>query len=184
MKRFMLVVTLVLVSVFVFGNYALADSVVKIGYDLEGKHGLDTGTGPKTDIDPGLTIGYEYYFAKQKLEYGIGLEYQSERKFQDSSGKKISFIPIYGVVNYNFNGNGIKPYLTGRLGLDIFNANEVYKNGGSTECGVYWGLGGGFTRDNLVLELLYSGNHGHFKQQNTNTEIVYYKTSLSCGYKF
>lgn len=182
MKKLLVVVSLSLALVLALSSFAMADSVIKAGYDFSGNVKGSNNVDTERDTDAGATLGYEYLFPQDQLEYGIGVQYQFERTVKDTN-YKFNFIPVYGVLNYKFPVEGdVKPYVTARLGYNFLTANDDFKNAHDTLGGLYYGAGFGVNISRqFIVEALYSENKGSLDGGN---DITNHQISLNVGYKF
>jgi hypothetical protein len=191
-KVAMIIATILLVGL--LGTQVMADNTVSVGYDFNGKDKLNEGS---IDINSSFCLGYEYSITEGPLEYGAGIQYQFDREFKNANNYKFNYIPVYGLANYYFNeGDGIKPYLAGKLGYNFLIGNEdfkevVYTNTGnragtgSCNGGLFYGLGFGITYEKFKVELLYSVNNGGLSFAGQKIEdFSYSKVGLSFGYRF
>jgi hypothetical protein len=183
LKKSLLIVSLSFVLILLIGTCAMADSTLKFSYDLAGTDKFSAYSSIDLDTETGLSIGYEYTKPNDKLEYGFGLEYQLNRKIKDTEAE-FNFIPIYGLINYNFSDNDIKPYITGRFGFDIHNGNSAYKGTSDFNPGIYYAIGGGVSFSNMKFEVIYSVANSSYTYLGTDVDIAYSTTSLVFGYKF
>lgn len=78
MKKLLVVLSLTMLLVLIVGTSVLANSTVKLSYDLAGNADFkSSGTSLwKPDIESGTSLGYEYTVESKQLEYGAGIEYQ------------------------------------------------------------------------------------------------------------
>lgn len=181
MKKSLIVVSLVFALVLVSSSLAMAAGNVKLGYDFSGEVKGSANIDSEIETDTGMTLGFEYIFAEEQLEYGFGVEYQFERKVKDFE-RKFNFIPVYGVLNYQFPVDGdVKPYVTARLGYNFLTANDAFKNGRDTIGGLYYGAGIGVNIRQFIIEALYSENKGSL---DGGADITNHQISLNVGYKF
>jgi opacity protein-like surface antigen len=153
MKKLVLALVVSLVLVFAIGYAALAESVVKVSYDLGGTlSGSGTFGSSSQSADSGFSLGYEYSTEiADNLLAGGGIEYQLSRK---SAGTGFSFIPVYGLIKYNFS----QFYASGRLGYDFWTV-EIVPTGVSYSGGLTYGIGFGYNiNENIVIEANYLGS--------------------------
>lgn len=183
MKKLLMVFSLSLVLVFGLCSFAMAASAVKLGYDFSGNIKGSANIDTEKDTDGGATVGFEYTFPQDQLEYGFGVQYQFERAVKDTD-RKFNFIPVYGVINYHFPvDSDVKPYVTARLGYNFLTANDSFKNGRNPQGGVYYGAGFGVAINQFIIEALYSQNNGSL-DGGGGVNIANHQISLNFGYKF
>ena len=178
MKKTVLVLAVSLVLVFAVSYVSLADMTVKAGYDLGGT--FSNGVSSNS-IDGGFSLGFEYTSKlNDNLAIGGGLEYQLLRKVVGTPSS-ISFIPVYGLVKYNFD----KLYLAGRLGYDIYTQDPAPPSGYSVTGGIYIGAGVGYNiTENMSVEAIYGIHNMSVSFMGITQTANYSKIGLSFGYKF
>ena len=130
-------------------------------------------------VDNGGSIGYEYLFQLQpNLTAGPGVEYQFQRSASNPFTGNFSFIPVYGVLNYQLKLHQFKPYVTARFGYNYLKGDCNYLQ--SLSGGLYWGVGLGITPgNNLSLSILYSENRGSGSIQSNSVNVVLFCCRLS-----
>ena len=182
MKKFWLIVSLTVVLVLAFSSLVMAAETFKLGYDFSGNIKGSGSSNEERNTDPGLTLGYEFTVPQDQLEYGFGVQCQLERAVKDTGGK-FYFIPVYGLLNYNFTKGGeAQPYVTARLGYNFLTANDAFKAGHDVRGGLYYGAGFGVNfSSQYQLELLYSENKGYLDGGN---DIINHQVSLNVGFRF
>jgi len=207
MKATFLILVLLVTASFCFGIIQF-----NLGADFAGNHHTkikymidDPAYDDYTDEDDyevamGISPAIEYMLRHEGFLYGLGAEYQVQRDgtFKDEDGNpdknKFGFIPIYGVVRYQFDSAvGINPELIGQAGYNFFTADDDYKFDGTLKGGLYWGIGAGLAiRKNYILQVIYKTNYGlhegraydndagYFDYENrvTNSQI-----NISFGYR-
>ncbi len=171
MKIALLTVLLMSLSAFCFGVFQFT-----LGFDLAGNHNVDSRYRPADsddeyteqperdyDVAMGISPAVEYLYEYRGLLVGLGAEYQVQRdgKF-DNGNDKFGFIPLYGVVRYNFATElRVNPELVLQAGYNFFTSDDQYKEGGSLKGGLYWGVGAGLEiREKYLIQAMYKTNRG------------------------
>jgi hypothetical protein len=183
MKKLFSVLAVSIILVLILASGVLAMNSVQLGYEFNGSQKVNNST---VDTDSGISLGYQYTMMTKELEYGAGIQYQLPRSLENNSKAKFNFIPVYGIVNYTFESKDYKPYVTGRLGYNVLQANDTFRTKGtSTEGGFYYAVGGGLTFDKVKTELLYSFNHGALDPKvGGNINIANRAIDLVVSYQF
>ena len=75
MKKLFLVLVISLIFVFAVSYVTLADSALKVYYDLSGTLSV-LGF---SSSDPGFSLNYEYTFDSDKYAWGVGAEWDFDR---------------------------------------------------------------------------------------------------------
>jgi hypothetical protein len=124
-----------------------------------------------------------------RMKVGVGLQYLINRGYDVSgSDATFGFVPIYGLVTYDFNLRAIDPYLIGRIGYNFHKGNDDYTNNGDADLkgGMAFVLGGGAsfkipsTPVHAFVELDYAYNGGQFD----STDISYRRIEALIGASF
>jgi hypothetical protein len=160
--------------------------LLKVGFDAPGTHKVDGGGfDGSTDVESGGFIAGEFYATiSPRVELGAGGEVQFPRSQQDFAGD-FGFIPIYGVARLFPIVGPVSPYVTGRLGLNLFYGDSDYKGSGDLEGGGHLGAGAGLLiQQRLQVEALFSLNTGVYKVGGTSFDITYSNLGISVGYLF
>jgi len=178
MKKLLLMLAASLVLVFAVSYVALADSTLKVYYDLSGT--VSAG-GVSNSNDPGFSLNYEYTFNSDKYAWGIGVEWNFDRTAV-GAGSGVTWIPIYVLGQVKLSDAA---YLTGKIGLDAFIPDlsdpEVTNNPG-----LYLAAGFGYNiSKNFVVEVDYSFLNGSMSDDfGDSASISYSKLSIGAGFKF
>jgi opacity protein-like surface antigen len=152
-----------------------------------------SGGSTDTDTNMGLGLGAEAMIGiMSSMKVGLGLQYLINRGY-DVSGddRTFGFVPIYGLVTYDFNLRVIDPYLIGRIGYNFHKGNSDYTNDGSSKDadlkgGLAFVLGGGAsfkipsTPLHAFVELDYAYNGGQYD----STDISYSRLEALVGASF
>jgi hypothetical protein len=151
-----------------------------------------SGGATDTDTKIGIGLGAEAMLGiMDRMKVGVGLQYLINRGFDVSgSDATFGFVPIYGLVTYDFNLRVVDPYLIGRIGYNAHKGNKDYDkpNGNDVDLrgGLYFVLGGGAsvkipsTPLHAFLELDYAYNGGQYD----DTDISYRRLEAIIGASF
>jgi hypothetical protein len=183
MRRSMLILVLCVFFTLLIGSSASAKTVIKAGIDFPTDISIEFKS---YDTSGGFSLAAEYLFGKNTTDefgliYGVGAEYQTKRSWLKDD-LKFSFIPFYGLVNYNV-GQGF--YITGKIGFNVYNIDENNDEifGGSS---TYYCIGAGkVIKNKYQVEMKYAVNNGMYhKMGYTHTDIIYSKLGVSVGVIF
>lgn len=164
------------------------ETVLQIGYDFYGKYS-HKGDSEETDSSKGVTFAAKgYYYFKNVLGVGCGINLQNSRKLEDLPGR-FYFVPAY--VSLKIRSVPTKPYkygyITGNLGYNMFFADSDYTNFFEKEKGgLYYGIGIGIVYNRVVVELASSvhGAGARIKTTKYDFDIEYKTYTCSLGYAF
>jgi opacity protein-like surface antigen len=149
-------------------------------------------SGGSTDVDTnmGFGLGGEAMIGVvDRMKLGLGIQFLINRGYdQSGNDATFGFVPIYGLVTYDFNLRVIDPYLIGRIGYNFHKGNDDYTNNGDVDLkgGVIFALGGGAsfkipsTPLHAFLELDYAYNGG----KKDDTDISYRRLQGLIGVSF
>jgi hypothetical protein len=178
---------LTIVLVLTFSILAMAESVLKVGFDFNGtiRETNSSFTLAQYDVNSGITLGYEYVnFDYDTLGWGFGIEFPMERSIATNSAATFNSIPIYA-VGYFCSSGETKAFLAIRGGLNILNGNDYFSGGNTLGPGFYCALGGGFyIAKNLRCELAYSLNQGTISNGFVTHDLSYTRLGIQLGYGF
>lgn len=181
MKKATILIVVLTLVLFV-SSAAFADNIgINLGFDFGGTYSIGSES-----TNSGIVIGAEYLFtqfAEFNLDYGFGLEYQFSRSRTVTPGD-FNFIPIYATGTYYFKDAGndrVTPFVTARLGYDLFSGDNTYKGFNDLTGGIYFAVGGGvYIGDIGSVKLLYDVNNG----SRGDTSLTYSKLRLLYSYQF
>jgi len=144
---------------------------------------ISKSSGKKNfNIGNTVSAGLEFvWLYDQKMDYGIGIFYQTNTLIDTSIGK-IGFIPIYAFIDFPLIQNDIFPVqFTSQLGYSFLSIKNGAKK---VNDGIYHALGITFVISKYTqLKFLYSHNYGKinlisedysFRKENL-TIALYYK---------
>jgi hypothetical protein len=161
-----------------------AGVLVKVGYDAPGTHKVENGGSVSTDVDSGGFLSGELYATiNPHVELGAGLELPNARSLENFNGE-FMFIPIYVLARLYPITGPVAPYVAGRIGMNLFLADDDYKNNGDVESGAHLGIGAGIDINKIQIELLISANTGRLEVGSTCVDVTYSKVGVSVGYRF
>ena len=132
-----------------------------------------------------------YYYVMNNLGAGVGVNYVFDSKFkedwdkQDSLGATNIYVAVKPVFELQENKFIDRIYFLGQLGYGIMNSDKISYNKPSEKLdnGMYWGVGAGVEKCNIIVELMYSVNYSYFDYWGG--EIWTYRNiAINVGYKF
>ena len=179
-------------------SFASAGKIeAKGGIDLGGKYHYGSDYKDQKSKNSSGEIGAEYrYEVTPGLELGGGAAFQFHKDLKDKvngqNEKNFNSVPIYGTAKYTFDTpTVVKPYIKGDLGYSINSGNHDYGSLGSFKAkdGLYYGVGGGVTFNNVNVELMYKENQGKYEYEgplgvSSKYDANYRRVSLCVGYNF
>lgn len=134
-------------------------SLLVIGLQtVAAEYSVNLGIDPyrRTTVDPldesaniGLSLGGESVWVKDKLKYGLGLEFRTQTD-NDNKWENFYSYPIYGVLKYNIYNDY---YVLGRLGRVVNERTDVSEKGGN-----YFAFGVGKSYGNVDVELVHEAS--------------------------
>lgn len=134
-------------------------SLLVIGLQtVAAEYSVNLGIDPyrRTTVDPldesaniGLSLGGESVWVKDKLKYGLGLEFRTQTD-NDNNWENFYSYPIYGVLKYNVYNDY---YVLGRLGRVVNEKTDVSEKGGN-----YFAFGVGKSYGNVDVELVHEAS--------------------------
>ncbi len=144
--------------------------------DLGGKMAIDNEyNSGDMNVNLGITPGIEVLGTNNKLIYGVGIQYQIPRGFDEQnapSNVTFNYIPIYGTLKIPFNQSEFHPELCAQLGYNVYNGSSAWKGGSDLSGGLFLGAGLSLVNRNTVISFMYKLHKG-------NAEMTYYGTNLS-----
>lgn len=131
-----------------------------------------------------------YYYVVNNLGLGVGINHIFQSKMNSAWGSdgKIGATNIYLSVKpvFELQENKFidKIYFLGQLGYGLFNNEKMsyYQPSEEADNGMYWAIGAGVEKCNVIVELMYSVNYSYFGYWE---EIWTYRNiAINVGYKF
>ena len=131
-----------------------------------------------------------YYYLVNNLGLGAGINHIFQSKMNEEWGSdgKIGATNIYLSVKpvFELQENKFidKIYLLGQLGYGLFNNEKMSSAEPSKEAdnGMYWAIGVGVEKFNVIVELMYSVNYSYFDWWKESW--TYRNIAINVGYKF
>lgn len=193
MKKSLL--TLILAVAFVIPVFAVEKNsmefVGKVGYIIEPLMVVSYNNGEKCGDkqDSTFSLGADfYYYVMNNLGAGVGINYIFDSNFNgggwdknDSLGATNIYFTVKPVFEIQENKFIDKIYFLGQLGYGMTRFDvDGYKK--YDENGLYWAIGAGVEKCNIVVELIYSVNY--FEIGDWNRSFTNRRTAINAGYKF
>ncbi|MDY0151994.1 MAG: hypothetical protein RBS43_06940 [Candidatus Cloacimonas sp.] len=150
------------------------------GLDFAGESGsmVEDVFGYYIENNMATTISLQAQNNFQNVLYGLGVDYQVKRQHvalpegMHYDLKSSSFIPVYGVLGYQFLADGIlKPEMFAQLGYSFtdFTYDMYYPEDRlSAKAGLYCGVGMGVQIQNIIIQGLYRVNNYKFTSDEWN----------------
>jgi hypothetical protein len=138
----------------------------------------------------GISPAIEFMMQHKSILYGIGAEYQVQRKvdYPDTyvGDFKMGFIPIYLVGRYQFTVPvAFQPEVVAQAGYNILTGNDNYEADGTLSGGIYWGVGAGVTiQEKYLIQLMYKTNYGQWEWMGAEMDITNSQINIGLGYRF
>ena len=131
-----------------------------------------------------------YYYVVNNLGVGAGVNHIFQGKMNENWGSdgKIGATNIYvavkPVLEVKENKFIDKVYFLGQLGYGLFNNEKMARWEPSEEAdnGMYWAIGAGIEKCNVIVELMYSVNYSYFGPWEQSW--TYRNIAINVGYKF
>ena len=133
---------------------------------------------------------YFYYYVMNNLGAGVGVNYVFDSKFNDGWDKRDSlgatniYVAVKPVFELQENKFIDKIYFLGQLGYGMtrYENKMNFSSEKYNENGLYWAIGAGVEKCNIVVELVYSVNY--FEIEDWNESFTNRRTAINAGYKF
>ena len=173
-------------------NKGSMEADVKLGYIIEPLLMENETNGDKWgyNAESTFSLGADfYYYVMNNLGAGVGVNYVFDSKFkeawdtQDSLGATNIYVAVKPVFELQENKFIDKIYFLGQLGYGMtrYEDKEFYSEK-YNENGLYWAIGAGVEKCNIVVELVYSVNY--FEIEDWNESFTNRRTAINAGYKF
>ena len=132
-----------------------------------------------------------YYYVVKNLGLGIGINHIFASNMNDYWGDEakvgatniyLSVKPVFEIQENKFID---KIYFLGQLGYGIMDSEKISYSYPSKKLdnGMYWAIGAGVEKYNIIVELMYSVNYSYLN--HWNGEIWTYRNiAINVGYKF
>ena len=167
--------------------------VPKVGYIIEP---LLVSTQPNPDsracaynAESTFSLGADfYYYVVNNLGLGIGVNHifssNMNNAWNDESkvGATNIYLSVKPVFELQENKFIDKIYFLGQLGYGIMDSDKLVYSTSKLDNGMYWAIGAGIEKCNIIVELMYSVNYSYFDYWE---EIWTYRNiAINVGYKF
>ncbi len=125
-----------------------------------------------------------YYFPKETLGLGLGVNNVFESSIRMSADLKLGFTNVYLGIKPRFavaNDYIDSIYFMGQAGLGIPNMSGKDTEG-NIDNGLYWAMGVGVEKNSFLAELIYSVNYTSADEMMG--DFTYSSLGMNIGYKF
>ncbi len=175
-------------------NKGSMEADVKLGYIIEPLLMETESDGYKCayNAEPTFSLGADfYYYVANNLGLGVGVNHIFTSNMDDSWGDKskvgatniyLSVKPVFELQENKFID---RVYFLGQLGYGIMDSDKISYSNSSKKLdnGMYWGIGAGVEKCNIIVELMYSVNYSHFDCWG-GENWTYRNIAINAGYKF
>ncbi len=168
--------------------------VPKVGYVIEPllMETEDNADSYAYNAESTFSLGADfYYYVINNIGIGAGINHIFTSNLNDSWGDKSKvgatniYVAVKPVFELQENKFIDRIYFLGQLGYGIMNSDKISYNKPSEKLdnGMYWGVGAGVEKCNIIVELMYSVNYSYFDYWGG--EIWTYRNiAINVGYKF
>lgn len=130
-----------------------------------------------------------YYYVVNNLGLGVGINHIFANNMNDSWNDEVKvgatniYLSVKPVFELQENKFIDKIYFLGQLGYGMtrYEDKEFYSEK-YNENGLYWAIGAGVEKCNIVVELVYSVNY--FEIEDWNESFTSRRIAINAGYKF
>ena len=198
MKKSLL--TLILTVAFMVPVFAVEkgsmEIVPKVGYVVEplmvftGNSGKKVGYKQESTFSLGADF---YYYVLNNLGAGVGVNYVFDSNCyfvsgwdkEDSLGATNIYVTVKPVFELQENNFIDKIYFLGQLGYGMtrYENKLPYGSKNFNENGLYWAIGAGIEKCNIIVEFMYSVDYWETKDGRT-LEWTSRRLAINAGYKF
>ncbi len=185
-----LLVAMFFAAVMVAPAFALTELDLKVGYIVEPTVVQTSQSEYKVGYsqDPSYSIGADLYlYLIKNIGIGAGVNYIFDSNFDEhwkedaKLGSTNAFVAVKPILAED--GLVDKVYLLGQLGMGITKYNDNKED--FSENGLYWGVGFGLEKWNIIVELLYSVNYWEHKVEgNDSLNYSNRRLAMNVGLKF
>ncbi len=131
-----------------------------------------------------------YYYVVNNLGLGVGINHIFANNMNDSWNDEVKvgatniYLSVKPVFELQENKFIDRIYFLGQLGYGIMDSDEIsYGSSTKLDNGMYWAIGTGIEKCNIIVELMYSVNYSYFDYWGG--EIWTYRNiAINVGYKF
>ncbi len=131
-----------------------------------------------------------YYYVVNNLGVGAGVNHIFQSKMNENWGSDgklgatniyLSVKPVFELQENKFID---KIYFLGQLGYGLFNNEKMdyWTSSEEADNGMYWAIGAGVEKFNVIVELMYSVNYSYYDEWKENW--TYRNIAINVGYKF
>ena len=168
--------------------------VPKVGYVIEPllMETEDDADSYAYNAESTFSLGADfYYYVVNNLGLGAGINHIFTSNLNDGwdDESKVGATNIYLSVKpvFELQENSFidKIYFLGQLGYGMMDSEKIFGSNTSNELenGMYWAIGAGVEKSNIIVELVYSVNYSHMDYWGG--EIWTYRNIvINVGYKF
>lgn len=180
-------IKVLLFSTFLFLSFNIfADYNLRVSYDFLYNEQLSD-----TPLNDGSYAMYAEYYIEpiDKVSIGLGAAYSWPAEYKTvpaglNSNPIDSSIPIFGTVILSIlPDSNIEPYIIGRLGINIINANKN-SNAKNVQGDMFSSIGFGGYYNDFFLEGTYDKSAGYYTLTTKRETLNYTHFSLRFGYQF
>ena len=168
--------------------------VPKVGYVIEPllMETEDDADSYAYNAESTFSLGADfYYYVVNNLGLGAGINHIFTSNLNDGwdDESKVGATNIYLSVKPVFELQENKfidrVYFLGQLGYGIMDSDKISYSNSSKKLdnGMYWGIGAGVEKCNIIVELMYSVNYSHFDCWG-GENWTYRNIAINAGYKF
>ncbi len=167
---------------------------IKLGYIIEPLLMETESDGYKYayNAESTFSLGADfYYYVVNNLGLGVGVNHIFTSNMDDTWGdeSKVGATNIYlsvkPVLEVKENKIIDKVYFLGQLGYGIMDSDKISysKPSKKFDNGMYWAIGVGVEKFNIIVELMYSVNYTYFDYWG-GENWTYRNIAINVGYKF
>ena len=155
----------------------------------DGNMELDSvNKGVGADGKTGIVIGVDYfYYVMKDLGVGLGINKSFPITVIGDDYVKFDSTNIYLTAKQNIKVEDCfldNVYFLGRIGYGINNAESDMSDGLDADNGLYWALGAGVEKSNILLEVVYFTSYFKFGDDEVSLDITESGFGVQVGYKF
>ena len=139
------------------------------------------------DGKTGIVIGADYfYYVMKDLGVGLGVNKAFPITILGDDYIKFDSTNIYATAKQNVKVEGFLDniYFLGRIGYGINNADIEDSDDVKADNGLYWALGAGVEKNNILLEVVYFTSYFKFGDDEVKLDITESGFGVQVGYKF
>ncbi|MDC7241934.1 MAG: hypothetical protein PQJ50_16385 [Spirochaetales bacterium] len=197
-KKITLLALLALLSIPAWAERPSFHSVTLFGLEPYNIYQRESSDGEKSRyfMTAGMSLVQEFYISPNDLlSFGAGVRYMFERSIDEfsvvSSGEKLTFIPIYGVLKINLPVDNVPLYAKLAAGYNFVQGNPAFNDGKTGVWGgFYYSVGGGVdypfyysekTRLSFIFDMGWSSNTVNWENDSSRRREHYMSLDLLAG---